>query len=133
MGKDMPLWASELLDQVCKDEGRSKRPKVKWFVSKYRDGSSGNYKPRTKAIFIRAGTTGDDHKQVFLHELCHWLTPPRGVSQRVFFWGERPKRKSYHNKRFYLKLNELLKRYDCLTEEFREREHRYKKRSVNYL
>lgn len=129
----LPLWASELLSQVCKDEGRSKKPKVKWFISEYQSESNGHYYPRQKEVFVRAGTSGDDHKQVFLHELCHWLTQPRGAGKRVFFYGEKRKKKSWHNKRFYRKLNELLTRYDCLTEEYRSREHDYMKRSVNYL
>lgn len=128
-----PKWATNLLDQVCKDEGRSKKPKFKWFVSKYRSSTSGYYSPRRRIIFIREGTLGKDHKQVLLHEICHWLTQPRGSSQRVFFFGDKRKRRSFHNKRFWLKLKELLTKYDCLTNEYRVRENGYKKNSVNYL
>lgn len=120
-----PTWATELFLQVCKDEGRSKKPKINWGYSKARRGSSGNYNPWRKTIRVLSGYEGHDHKQVFLHEICHWLTQPRG-------WKKR-RRKSWHGKRFYTKLNELLIRYDCFNEQYQKREFRYKTRSIAYL
>lgn len=128
-----PNWATELLEQVCKDENRSKKPKIKWSSCKTRKSSSGRYNPRTNTIKVRVGTSGEDHKQVFLHEICHWLTRPRGSRKIIYFYGERRKKLNWHGKRFYLKLNQLLTRYDCLTQKYREREGRYKLRSINYL
>ncbi len=130
-----PTWATELLLKVCEDEGRSlrRRPKVNWGVSKVSKESSGRFNPRTNTIRVVVGVAGDDHKQVFLHEICHWLTQPRGSKRRIYFYGERRKKHLWHGKRFYLKLHELLERYGCLTEEYRKREGGYMKRSVNYL
>lgn len=118
-----PEWATELLLQVCKDEGRSKKPKLSWGYSKskYRRGSSGHFEPWSNTIRVMDHEYSTDQRQVFLHEICHWLIQPRGKSRAV------------HGKRFYLKLSQLLSRYDCLTQEYREREARYMKRSVNYL
>jgi hypothetical protein len=120
-----PTWATELFLQVCEDEGRSKKPKIDWGYSKTRRGTSGHYNPWRKKIRVLSGYVGNDHKQVFLHEICHWLTQPRG-------W-KRAGRRTWHGKRFYLKLHELLTRYDCLTTEYQVREANYMKRSVNYL
>lgn len=121
-----PIWATELLQQVCIDEGRSKKPKIKWRNYKTRPSTGGLYNPKKNRITIIAGTKGNDHKQVFLHEVCHWLTRPRG-------WRIVYNRRNWHGKRFYKKLHDLLIRYDCLTTEYQEREANYKKRSVNYL
>lgn len=127
----LPDWADQLLIQVMKDEGRSKRPKISWGISKVNKGSSGHYSPSYNTIRVLAGTTGEDHRQVFLHEICHWLTKPR--QKRIYFYGERRKKKNWHGKRFYTKLNSLLITYDCLTTQYVERENRYKKNSVLYL
>jgi hypothetical protein len=126
------MWAVELLSQVCKDEGRSKKPKVHWINSGHQF-SGGNYNPRKNLIRIRMGQMGNDHKQVFLHEIAHWLTRPRGSMRKVFFWGEKIKRKNWHGKRFYKKLNELLIRYDCFTDEYKARELDYKPRAAIHL
>lgn len=130
-----PNWATELLQQVCKDESRSfkKSPKFNWGYSRVSKFSSGHYNPRSNVIRVVQGTSGEDHKQVLLHEICHWLTRPRGSTKRVFFYGERRKKKNWHGKKFYVKLNQLLTRYDCLTTAYRERENSYMKRSANYL
>ena|SRR3990167_1429059 len=131
MKNTTPLWVNELLDQILIDEGRSKKPKVKWVVSSIHSQSSGKYKPQRRTIRVVAGIEGSDHKQVFLHEIVHWLQHRN--PKRVYFYSERRRKRSFHNKRFYLKLKELLVRYDCLTEKYREREHNYMKRSSNYL
>lgn len=132
-----PIWATELLLKVCEDEGRSKKPKINWgySTSSWRMGSSGNYSRYTNTIRVvtkKSIPYSVEQKQVFLHEICHWLTKPRRV-KRVYFYGERRQKRAAHGKRFYSKLHELLVRYDCLTTEYQEREARYMKRSVNYL
>ena len=131
MRNTTPEWANDLLDRVLTDEKRSRKPKISWGVSKVSRLSSGNYNPYKRRIRIVTGTEGSDHQQVFLHEICHWLQHRN--PKRIYFYGEKRKRGWSHNKRFYLKLKELLVRYDCLTEEYRKREHNYMKRSVDYL
>lgn len=128
-----PKWATDLLQEVCLYEGRTNKPRISWCnsTSIWRHGCGGNYDPCDHQIRIVVYQNADDVKQVFLHEVCHWLTRPR--TKRIYFYGEKPKRRNWHNKRFYLKLHDLLTRYDCLTEEYRKREAEYKKRSVNYL
>jgi len=128
---NIPNCMEILLSQVMKDEGRSKKPKLYWRNSTTREESSGRYNPRSNRIAITTGTKGDDHEQVFLHEICHWLT--RKKVKRIFFYGEKRKKRSFHNKRFYTKLHILLERYGFLTEAYRKREAEYMKRSVNYL
>jgi hypothetical protein len=122
-----PDWVKKLYDQVCEDEGRSKtrRPKLFWTYSKVNTGTSGRFFARQNWIRIVAGTRGDDHKQVFLHEIAHWLTKPRGWKKKWRYNG--------HSKRFWKKLDELLIRYDCKTKEYCTREYGYMKRSELYL
>jgi hypothetical protein len=38
-----------------------------------------------------------------------------------------------HSKDFYLFLKRLLLKYDCLTEEYKQREYRYRRVSLQYL
>lgn len=125
-----PDWADDLLLQVCKDEGRNpkRKPTIKWVHTtgwRYKRSSGGNYRPEDNLIRILTREGHADQKQVLLHEICHWLTRPRQTG----WYGKR----NWHGKRFYIKLKVLLMRYDCLTDEYRDREHRYKKGSVNYL
>jgi hypothetical protein len=127
-----PKWASELYAQVCKDEGRSlkKAPKLNWGYSqlRWRVGSSGHYSPwehHIRVVTKKVIAYDIEQKQVFLHEICHWLTQPRN-------WRTGKKR-AWHGKRFYTKLNLLLTKYDAKTDSWKEREGHYMKRSVNYL
>jgi len=120
--------AGELYAQVLKDEGRSNKPSIIWRASQssWRKLSSGHYNPWKKRIVITAGTDGTDHKQVLLHEIAHWLTQPRG-------WRIRTKKRCWHGKRFYTKLNQLLNRYNCFTPEYAVRENGYMPRSAKLL
>jgi len=124
-----PTWATQLLLQVCKDEGRSKAPDLIWKYNRY--GSCGYYSPwkgnkQAGLICIKTKEGDTQEKQVLLHEVSHWLTRPNK-------WKIVSKRRTWHNKRFYLKLDELLKRYNCWTIEYQNRELRYKSRGARFM
>ena len=122
----IPRWVFPFLFQICKDENRSTRecPDVVWKTTdkKY---SSGCYMDRANLIKINTGQDTTDLTQTFLHEVCNWLVKPRN-------W-KASRRRVWHGRRFYTKLNELLHRYGCFTEENRRRENRYMKTSVHLL
>ena len=104
-----PNWVSELVNSVALIEGRKHPPRIKW-VKRNRHSTSGVYYRHSKRITIRVGNDQLE-KQVLIHELAHWLT------------------RKGHNKRFWLKCFNLLKRHDLLTEEYKKREFRYKKKA----
>lgn len=106
-----PEWATPIIKEVCRQHKR-KLPKMKW-IRRNRKCSSGICYPRS--ITICAGTEQLDQKQVLLHELSHWICGKR--------------KQKGHTVRFWRKLFELLKQYECETEAFRKREFQYKKKA----
>lgn len=110
-----PEWALPIIEQVCKDHKR-RLPKMRW-VKRNRRSTSGVTYTYERKITICIGFDTTQHLPVLLHELAHYVCP----------------KKSHHNKRFWLKLSELLKQFDCFTESYVKQEYNYKKKAELYL
>jgi hypothetical protein len=74
------------------------------------------YKRYKKGIIRVSVGRDNQEKQVLLHELSHHLDTDGG-----------------HGSKFYSILKTLLIKYDCLTEEYKQRQYRYRKLSLLYL
>jgi hypothetical protein len=111
----VPIWDSEIVSQVCLEHNRS-IPEIICRQSRKIPDTSGSMSRTKNRIVVTFGTRGHDHRQTLLHELAHYLNP-----------------KGWHGKEFYLILKSLLVKYDCLTEEYKQRQYRYIKRSRLYL
>ena len=113
-----PTWAQAILEEVCREKKRS-LPTTKW-IQRDRVGSSGVYYPYKKRMVLCLGSDEEQHLQVFLHELAHHLAC-------------RNRKGAGHNKKFWILHKELLLKYNCLTEKWKERAYRYKKKAQLYL
>jgi hypothetical protein len=109
-----PDWAVKIVQEVCALHNRQ-MPGLKFRQGRKHALSSGSLWLKSYRIVVTFGTSGSDHKQVLLHELAHLLNDKRG-----------------HGKEFYLILQDLLIKYDCLTEEYKQRQARYGK-NYKYL
>jgi hypothetical protein len=110
-----PDWAVKIVEEVCAEHNRS-IPGLKFRQGRISPLSSGSMYRKSNRIVVTFGTAGSDHTQVLLHELAHYLNPKGG-----------------HGKEFYIILKELLVKYDCLTDEYKEREYKHHKISKQYL
>jgi hypothetical protein len=111
-----PEWAVEIVKVECALHNRPV-PKLKWGKKRANGfGTVGQYK-RYENGTIRVSVGRDNQeKQVLLHELSHHLITEGG-----------------HGRTFYLMLRGLLLKYDCLTEEYKKVENKYRKISIGYL
>jgi hypothetical protein len=110
-----PQWASDMVREVCHEYERD-LPELVCRQSRIIAETSGSMTRTQNRIVVTFGTQGHDHRQVLLHELAHYLN-----------------RKGGHGQEFYTILKRLLVQYNCLTEEYRERQYRGVKRSRLYL
>lgn len=90
--------AHDLIVQVCHDYRRALPGKVQLYQSKNRRSSSGRWCPninwrhgkRVSRLHVTLGTSGNDHREVVLHELAHHLVgrtaKGRRVGHPVRFW-----------------------------------------------
>ena len=113
-----PDWATELISEACLLRGR-RIPKVKWYQTKhsYSTGRTFRRPKRGYRIHISLGIDNENGKQVLCHELAHYFGRPN--------WG--------HNKKFWLILKQLLEYFNLITDEYKQRESNYMRRSANYL
>lgn len=122
-----PQWATDLVEQVCKDYNRAMPHKFNWRVSRKKrvTYSSGHMYPpyyervrpmkyikRNGRITVTAGHSVQDQELVLLHELAHWVT-------------NRNKRRS-HDRKFWDTAFELYERYGVDMDYAIEREKDYK-------
>jgi hypothetical protein len=113
---EAPKWALEIVKEVCLEHNRE-IPEVKWGKRRANGFATGGGYKRYKKGIIRVSVGRDNQeKQVLLHELSHHLDTDGG-----------------HGSKFYSILKTLLIKYDCLTEEYKQRQYRYRKLSLLYL
>jgi WLM domain len=112
---DVPDWAVKITAEVCAEYNQS-IPTLTFRQSRKHLRSTGSTYRQINRIVVTFGTAGSDHKQVLLHELAHLVNPI-----------------GRHGKEFFIVLKKLLTKYDCLTPEYREREHKSYKISRQYL
>jgi predicted SprT family Zn-dependent metalloprotease len=110
-----PDWAVKMVKEVCAVNDLE-MPGLTFRQSRKIPLSTGSMWPKSKRIVVTFGTAGHDHQQVLLHELAHYLNTKGG-----------------HGKEFYIILKNLLVKYDCLTDEYKERQYKYHKISMQYL
>jgi len=111
-----PCWATEIIKEVCLAYNR-RVPEIVW---RQRKGvhTTGSTQRKKERIAITLGTDTIDHKRVLLHELAHYLNESENRG---------------HSKEFWLILRALFIKYDCLTDEYRQRESRYRGSSLLHL
>lgn len=115
-----PQWALDLIEQVCRDEGREVRPNLIWRHRRAlkNHGSSGYCAVDLSRIVVTAGGPRHEQKLVLLHELAHWLRPR---TQRSEDW---------HSDAFWIKAFELFRRYKVPIRYAKWRETNYKKGAI---
>ena len=123
-----PLWATKLLEEVAKKEGKyrkmpmltfelSKRYWV-WTKDEHRYGIHGHFQGKSHyhmwdeiVIYVPFKLNPSDtfatdkFRETLLHEICHWLVP-------------RPPR-YWHDSKFYRKLFRLCQEYDIGYEDYK--------------
>lgn len=75
-----PAWAEALVGSVCADAGVAP-PRLAW-RRRSSEHSTGVARHGDGSIAVRAGTDELDQRLTLLHELAHWLTPPRRRGRR---------------------------------------------------
>jgi len=70
-----PAWAEALVTAVCADAGVA-APRLAWRTRRD-EHSTGVARRGEGMVAVRAGTDPLDQRLTLLHELAHWLTPPR--------------------------------------------------------
>jgi predicted metal-dependent hydrolase len=98
--KTMPIWAIDLVTQVCKDYNRKLPVRVQWYKRQRGAWSSGFTRWNGKEIHISAGSNEYDQELVLLHELAHYLV-----------MRTKKGRRESHSMRFWRVAFELYSRY----------------------
>jgi hypothetical protein len=112
----IPEWALEIVEAECALSNREE-PKLRW-IKKRANGfvTVGKYTRYQNGVIRVSVGRDNQEKQVLLHELSHHL-----ITEGI------------HGRTFYLMLRGLLLKYDCLTEDYKKRENKYRKISIGYL
>jgi hypothetical protein len=95
-----PAWAAELVASVCAEAGAAP-PRLLW-RRRSNEHSTGVAKRDAGTIAVRAGTDALDQRLTLLHELAHWLRPPR---------PRRRGRATHHDRAFYAIAFALYRRH----------------------
>lgn len=77
---EAPAWARAMVVQACA-EADAPLPRLTWRV-RDRATSSGVTRQHAGSISLVAGTDALDQQLTLLHELAHWITPPRRRRRR---------------------------------------------------
>lgn len=80
----VPEWATELIERVCRDYGR-KPAQIRSWSHRPDQYSTGTTWDRDRTISIREGTDPLQARTVLLHELAHYLVHPKHDHDKVFW------------------------------------------------
>lgn len=117
----VPDWARELANRVCRDFGKPKVT-IRWRVRRKRESTftaGTTWTPRDgkpRWISILAGTDVEVQKVTLLHELAHYLMPP----------------KQGHTKRFWAVAWMLFEKYDADLYKAYQQSTNYKRKAELY-
>ena len=106
-----PGWAAQLVTEVCATAAVP-QPVVRWRRAT-RSASSGVTRRTAGTISVTAGSDDLDQRLTLLHELAHWLGPPR---------RRRRGRMAHHDAAFYATAFELYRAHGIPDSEVLARE-----------
>lgn len=108
----VPQWAQELTINALIHAGCDDVPNITWRRCNRWDSSGVcNTTKREDGIVINAGRDRTDQKLVLLHELAHWIRPPKehhspefwDLAWELFRWAKLPVRYCLQRERTYRK------------------------------